>query len=395
MNRTAAPTVRSLLLLAAALVAGCSEEPSRSNALVADLPLEDLVVIDTTVTADTSGTFRMYLGMNGSINMLGASGNYTACLALQFNPALFPARDTIAVHQATLTLSDTTWTGDSLGTLAFTVHRIERGWNASRLTWDSIQTGFYETAERGRFTGTGGPDSISVDLDTAMVREWFRSSGTTKYGILLLPAGIGGLIRGFLTFGEETAALRPRLRVIAGNVSGTTRDTSTFDLGTDTFVANVDNLGADPSLLYLQAGVVYRGSVRFNTGFLPRGAIVNQAELFLERDPAASRLTQFTADTAASAHMLLTSDPTGIFEPDYLSAVGRRLGGASNTFRFDVRHAVQTWTKGGNYGFLLRVATASEFNSLDLYCFAAASAPDPARRPRLRILYSVRTQGGS
>jgi hypothetical protein len=92
--------------------------------------------------------------------------------------------------------------------------------------------------------------------------------------------------------------------------------------------------------------------------------------------------------------MLLSNDPAGIFESDFYSSAGRRLAGTSTTFRFDVRHAVQTWARGGNYGFLLRVATASEFNSLDLYCFGSVSAPDPARRPRLRVVYSVRNQGG-
>ena len=396
MTRADLRTVCSLALLAAVLLAGCSEEPSRSNALVADLPLDEFTVKDTTVSADTSGTFRTYQAMNGSINMLGSYGRYTACLAIQFTPSAFPTRDTIVVHQATLMLSSATWTGDSLGTLSFTAHRVERGWSASRLTWDSIQTGFFESAERGRYVGAGGPDSqmISLDLDTAMVREWFRSSGTTKYGIILVPAAPGGLIRGFFTFGEDSSAIRPTLRVIAGNVSGTSRDTSTFVLGTDTFVANIDELAADPGLIYLQAGVVYRGNLRFDTGFLPRGAIVNQAELLLERDAASSHLTRFTADTVVSAHMLLSNDPAGIFESDFYSSAGRRLAGTSTTFRFDVRHAVQTWARGGNYGFLLRVATASEFNSLDLYCFGSVSAPDPARRPRLRVVYSVRNQGG-
>lgn len=382
-------------LLCGLLLAGCSDEPTLNNALTSSLPLEGFAAYDTTIAADTSTTFRKYVAMNGATNMLGMADGYTAMAAIQFVPGYFPRRDTATVFRATLTLTTVTWMGDSLGTLGFTVHRIDKSWSTSRLTWDSVYSGFYDPAVvRGSYMG--GPaadrDTISVELDTAMVREWLQSTSTNKYGIILVPTPSSTIVRGLYPFELDSVSWRPTVTIYAGNAAGTSLDTTRYNVGADTFVGNIDNLATDPALFYLQAGVVYRSTLHFPTSFIPRGAIINSAELTIDRDPAASRLSRFVVDSLVTAHLLLSADPTGIFESDYTATAGRPKAGTSTSFSFDLRHAAQAWVKGTNDGILLRNNSVREFSSFDLYAFAGPRHPDPARRPRLHLVYSVRKE---
>ena len=143
----------TMSLAGAALLAlgtlGCSEEPTEANSLTASLPLADLVVHDTTIVATGSTTFKQFVVMDGVLNLVGKTGNYTAITALTFYPSLFPVRDTAAIYSAKLKLRCVSWYGDSSGQFSLSVYRIVRGWFQTSITWDTLQAGFYETTPRG------------------------------------------------------------------------------------------------------------------------------------------------------------------------------------------------------------------------------------------------------
>lgn len=374
--------------------AGCSEEPTVGNSLVADLPLADLLVRDTMLTATRGSSALTVIPMNGPLNLLGSSEGFTAAMALQFFPSLFPPRDTALVFSATLRMHAVTWMGDSAGQLGFTVHRITRGWSQASMTTDSVTAGFYEEGVvRGTYTGGAAPDThiVAVSLDTAMVRLWLQTptaTTDTKYGIYLLPAAGTTILRGFIGFDIVTDSLRPQLTIIAGNVAGTSRDTSYFTLGTDTFFGSVTTFTPDPDRLVTRAGLAIRSSLVFDLTGIPRGAIVNKADLLLQRDPADSRLTRFSGDSLVSAHVLLSESDLSLFESDRTSSPGGRKDGTPYTVSIDLRHATQAWLRGPNYGLLLRVSSASEFSSADSYAFFSPQAADSTLRPRLRVVYA-------
>ncbi len=393
------------LLIAVGVAAGglsCSEEPTPENSLVAALPLEQFAFRDTTVGATGDSTFRQYTPMNGDINLIGKYNGYTAYLPLEFYPSYFPTRDTATVLSATLRLHAASWFGDSTAPFAFNVYRILRAWDPATLQWDSLQMSLYDPSTLvGTYSGTVGPDTqtVVVALDTGMVHQWLESNTsatTTKYGILLIPAGQTNVVRGFYAFGVADS-IAPSLQIIAQNPSAAAPDTATYLNGQDTFAGNIDNLVTTPSLLYVQSGVPYRGLLKFDVSFLPRGAIVNKAELQLHRDPATSHATRFTTDTAVAAHVLLSGSDFTQFQTIDVS-MGRRTAGTSDLFSFDLRHAVQYWIAAPNYGILLAgprgvdgAGLDGEHTTFDLTTFFSTHA-DSTLRPRLRILYSVETK---
>lgn len=385
---------RWLPLILAAVVLSCSEDPTEQNALIAPLPFVEVAVRETTITASRGTSFRQLLPMNGDVNLIGRSGGYTATTALAFYNNVFPIRDTVSVLSATLYLRAKTFFGDSTAPFSFTVHRILRSWTQGLTTWDSVQTGFYDAGTiSGSFAGNVGADTqrIAVTLDTAMVRKWLATTTTSttddKWGIVLAPTPGTNVVRGFHSFEADSVKDLPTLEIIAANTAQTIRDTTTFNLGIDTFVGNYEGLTSRPDLLYLQAGIVYRSNLRFDVSFIPKGATINLAEILLERDPATSVLNRFSGGGAFNVHLMLEDSALGLFESG--ATAGALKAGTANTYGADARRAVQSWLRGPNYGLLLRIQGEQEFTSFDLVTFHNASASNAAVRPKLRIVYAV------
>jgi len=390
-----------LVCVIAGVFGSCSEDATEANAIVSPVPLRDYLFRDTTVYADTTASFRNYIPMNGDINLVGRSGAYEARLVIQFTPSYFPLRDTALVYAATLRLKSVSWFGDSSGFLSFNVYPVTRSWNPAALTWDTLQAGFYDQSTvRGTFSGGAAPDSqwISIPLDTAMVRQWLASApttGLTNYGVALVPVAGSTLIRGFHQYSSDTS-LTPTLEIIAGSPTGAQRDTNQYRICYDSFAGNIDNLVSDPSLIYVQSGVVYRSLIHFNLSFIPRGALVTSAEMLLERDPATSLLNRFSGTPEVVAHQLTNSSDNTVYDQIQYET-GTLKSGTDNTFSFDLRHEVQLWLKGTNNGVIIAGTNYfdryslrdSERISLDRYTFFSHRASTPARRPRVKILYAV------
>jgi hypothetical protein len=375
------------------MLGACSDTPTEANSPKSPLPVFDVVTRDTAIAAAGSSTFKEYVVMDGAANLIGRSGNYSASALIEFYQAYFPIRDTAKVFSAKLTLQSIYWFGDPTGSIAFDVYSINSPWSSSTFTGDTLVTGFYDPSViRGTYSSTAGPDTqqVVINLDTAMVRSWLSTSGASaNYGVILVPNAASNVVRGLHQFDSDSAKMQPTLQIIAGNVAGTVFDTTSYTLGMDTFVGNIDNLATDPTLLYAQSGVVYRSLLNFDVSFIPRGAIINAAELQLVRNRTASRIDKFTTDTVVYAHVALNSSVPPSIENEVLASPGRRMTDSASTFSFDIRHAVQTWLTGPNYGLLLRAGNTQEFSSFSLYTFYNQRA-GTGLRPRLRIVYSMK-----
>jgi hypothetical protein len=386
--------VRSLLrripgiALILPVILSCSEDPNILNSLDTRFTDVDVEVIVDTLESTSGTSFRQSIPTNGEVNLVGLSGAHEARMTLQFTSG-FVQRDTVEILSATLRLRGVTWFGDSSGMVSFNVHKILRPWSSLTLTWDSVaSSGFYEEGViRGSYTGTIMADTeyVSLNLDTAMVREWLRPSTFTQYGIALIPVTGSTVARGFVAFGTDSSQYVPNLTVIARNEAGTVTDTTVYTAGNDTFLGNIDNLVSDPGRIYVQAGVAYRSTLMFDASVIPPGAIVNKADLLLRLDQAASKVSRFTGDTLQAVHVRTSTTDSTMFESE--GSIGR--SGESGENLYELRHAVQLWVNGINNGLLVRASSLNEFSSLDQYVFYGPVATDPALRPKVRVTYTV------
>ncbi len=386
-------TMRSILpsfwtLLFLLTFAGCSDDLNVLNSLDTKFTDVDVEVIIDTLESVSGTSFRQYIPTNGVYNMLGIGSGVEARMAMQFTSG-FVQRDTIEILSATLRLRAVTWFGDSSGTLSFEVYKILRPWSSLTLTWDSTTaSGFYEDGVvRGSYSGPVNADTgyVSLSLDTAMVREWLEPLTSTSYGFLLLPTSGSTVARGFIAFGTDSAQYVPTLTVIARNDAGTVTDTTVYNIGNDTFLGNVDNLVTDPGRIYVQAGVVYRSTLNFDASSIPQGAIVNKADLILQLDRTASKISKFSGDTLQAAHIRTSTTDSTKFESE--GSVGQE--GPSGEILYEFRRGVQLWVNGINNGVLIRASSLNEFSDLDQYVFYGPAASDPALRPKIRVTYTV------
>lgn len=377
------------------MAVGCSESITNPLTPGSGLQRNDVIIRDTTLVAVSDSVFLLRIPPDSLLfaptqrNLIGKNGNYTALAAVRFYP---PARDTVSVLSAKLTLRFISRQGDATGSFGFTVHKILSEWNQRSLNWPKAnEAGFYEAGVvRGSYSSTSTVDTqvVTIELDTAMVREWFRS-GQTSYGVLLVPTPASTIIRGFSAFDYDSSQFWPKLEVIAtdANRTGRFRDTTSYQdpAGADAYVANADPFPIDSERIYTQAGIVYRSVLKFDISKLPPGTIINSAELQLERDGALSQVFGYSPDPTPVVHAITQRDSV-IFESPF--ATGALKGSSTTTFAFDIRRQVQLWVNGANNGLLLRQSLANEINTLDRFVFYGSRATDPAKRPRIVIKYT-------
>ncbi len=382
-------------LIMATLFLACSEAIIDPKTPGSGLTNRDVVIRDTVLFAvsDTSFLTRIatdpLYDVNGAFvlplqqSSVGKAGNYIARSLMKFFP---PIRDTINVLSAKLTLKFLSWRGDSAGTFAFGIHKVNVGWSQDTLKWDAVNgTGFFDPTPLSVYTSTIGPDTqtITINLDTALVRSWYRSDITSS-GILLAPTAASSLIRGFAAFDHDSSTYGPKLQVIARGISqGALIDTTTFTTAIDCYVADVSPFNMLTDHLYTQAGVAYRSSLKFDVSSLPRGAIVNTAELLLVSDPAITKISKFTANPQPTVHAR-TADSS-----KYQATGSTGTISSGTTYAFDVRLQMQQWVGGYNYGLLLRQPNVNEFGTLDLFGFYSSEAANASVRPRIKVKYAV------
>jgi hypothetical protein len=200
-----------------------------------------------------------------------------------------------------------------------------------------------------------------------------------------VPVAGSTVARGFVAFGTtDSIQYVPTLTVIARNDAGTVTDTTVYTIGNDTFLGNVDNLVTDPGRLYVQAGVAYRSTLMFDASPIPKGAIVNKANIVLQLDPA-SHVSEFSGDTLQAIHLRTSLTDSSAFEVE--GAVGE--SGEPGQVLYEFRRGVQLWVNGTNNGVLIRATSLNEFSNLDQYVFYGPEAADAALRPKVIMTYTV------
>lgn len=367
-------------------VMSCSQDPTEKNALASPVTLPATLSRDTTIYATADSTLKLRKAMNGSLDLVGMGGGYTAIAAIRFPNSSY--RDTINVLGATLRLHVVYRLGPSTGTLSFAAYKILLDWDASTATWDTLQaSGYYSATPLGTFSGTISADSqyIEFSLDTTTVRKWLQTpddDDLDRFGIVLYPTS-EGVVGGFDSFDADSSDWRPTLTVFAEDVADGTLDTTTYYSGYDTFFGNLD-MTQEAGTMVIQAGVPYRGWMKFDVSFLKQGDIVNSATLTMYRQTPREFNTR-TVDTAFVAHLCTSGDTSY----SYTYTTFTPVSDTSLTFTGDLRHCVQKWITGSNYGVLLRAPSATEYSTFDQFIFYSNEVSAAALRPSLHIVYST------
>jgi hypothetical protein len=245
---------------------------------------------------------------------------------------------------------------------------------------------YYDPVPRpdGVPTGTIDTGRITLALDTALVREWFSvtiDTSTNNQG-MFITANPSNTIQGFWSFANPSAALFPKLRVrYSRNGVTTTYEHST---GFSRYLATVPpgDLLQDPSRLYVQTGVAYRGTLTFDLSSLPAPVSVNRAVIELSLDSVASDRSIYSSDSlfafAVTGTGALGASTLGLGIP--LPEPTRRV------YSFNGESIVRTWLQSAVEQTAV-IAGFSENSTLTRFVFFGPAAADDLR-PRLIVTYS-------
>lgn len=391
------------VLAATLFLWGCNDQPSPLGSdFITDTLVTVVVGPDDAVLLDSaySGRIEIPLTNGGDIGristfLVGRTPGARATSFMRFGtvPDSLASLQESEIVSMSLKLFPTSYAyGDTASnTLSFSVNRITGLWSPASTT-DSIRNGNFLGEQFGSFSGTivfaDSATPVLIPLsDKQQVYNWLYAD-SAKYGLALVPGDGSGLIRQFSTIGVgDVNRSTSSIELIYKRTGSDRTDTVALPAAfINTFVESMNP--PQPDRITTQGGVIYRSHLFFDIGAIPPLATIHRAELVLTLDPAATQIGRVTVEPKLIARF--ASDST-LKSSDESYALATRRGNSDEYVFPNIAPAVERWLRGeANYGMLLHPETGRELSEVNRLVFYDLNHPDPSKRPRLTIVYSVR-----
>jgi hypothetical protein len=377
----------AILALLAATLIRCSEDPNPVGARL--LPGSDLLSLDTVSLSATESYSQIGIPSGAASRLLVGSTPEVESWAVVSFSAIPDSIVFFPMVSAEINLRTVYHFGsDSLAPFSVAVHKVLMQWGADSLTIDSVNApGFYDPTSYSSLDTSfaGDTATISIPIDTAIVRSWGTISDTsaTNYGLLIRPTNTG-LIKGFATFLTSDQTQLPellmRFKDAAGNI-----DTAIVITGSSRSVAKVKDASwaSDSVRLYVRNGVAYRGIVGFDISSIPPHAAIHKATLQLTLDPSSSEFNLYTVDSTLT--MFIGDD--GSIVNTIVDLGEPQQVGDQRVHQSSIGEIVQRWVRASTQ-HKVAISGYDEPDAADLFVFYGAAAP-PALKPKLTVIYSI------
>ncbi len=387
--------ILALALLSFTLITfliSCNDEPSSIGVELISGELLAVRTFDsqTDTVSQSSSYFKNVIALGSSTwILLGKYQDIEASTLLRF---IFGLSDSlradvidgnINVLDSWIVLTDRYTFGDTLASMEFTTHKVNSSWSFTQFTIDSLSKLQFENEDVG--SNLVATDSnYTFNLDGSLVLSWLKNSADntleSNYGIYLVPKDISGKVTGFeaLTALSSEAA---KLFVVIEK-SGVYTDTiNGFVIGDASLVdGEVPNL--PQGLIGMQSSLAINSKLRFDVSGLPKGLVVNSAELILTRDSLNS-ISGTGFNNSLRASFLSYSDSLNTQG----SAVTLTFSG--NKYTGNITSFLRNWIDTGeNNGLLLQAG--NQFDGLELFAIFGSDAADLSLKPRLKVTYTIK-----
>lgn len=394
-----------LAVLAGAGLQSCNDLPSSpgSSFITDTLITTVLSSSDTTlITGGFSGLVQVPISNGGdqantNIFLLGQTPSARAMSFIRFStvPDSVSTLQESEIISASLRLQPLGYTfGDTTSNqLQFTVSRITSPW-APSATIDTIQKGSFIGEQFQSFSGSialgDSADPVRIMFpDKAALYQWLFTN-SAGYGLALVPESGSTVVRQFSTVGigdlERASATIELVYKRAGS-----DQTDTVNVASAFVNTFVESLAPVPEeTLTVQGSVLYRSHLFFDVSMIPSLATIHRAELILTWNPEASMFG--TTGPPESLNAYFATDSSLVSNDGSYARATRRIDSKEYLFP-NIGTAVERWLRGApNYGLVLYMDVGSELRKLDRLVFYGPDDPDPAKRPRLTIVYSAKPQ---
>jgi len=270
---------------------------------------------------------------------------------------------------------------DTLGTMNFTVHKVNSYWSPSAFTIDSLYKLDKDQNDiSSQFTIT---DTIyTFHIDNALPLSWIKNSADntleSNFGIYLEPTASSNKVIGFqaLTALSSQAA---KLTVVIEK-PGAYVDTINGYIAADISLVDGPVPSLPQGLMCVQSSISINSRLKFDLGVLPPGLVINKAELFITYDSLNS--VKGSSSNNSLKVFYLTSDDTTSTQGNSISLLS-----SDNQYTGDITLFVRNWvSRKENYGMLIEAGSPTI--GLDLFALKGSDYTIISERPRLRITYT-------
>lgn len=276
---------------------------------------------------------------------------------------------------------------DSTGTVGFNIYPINKQYNFTTITKDSISESSIGTTVLGSYNGAvTDTNSIYIPFDNATAKNWLEYAADTSYaqknyGIALVSNASSNTIKGFGGYFNGTANLTPQIIIVANKNNVT--DTLKYPFETISF-PDVQNPYYPADRIVIQNGISLNSILNFNLDKLPPRVIINDAYLRLKID-----LSNSTLSSQLSRIMQISMMTDTVAKTTDGSSFATTLDD-SITVSVHLQPIFQRWNYGTavNYGILVR--NVLNVLNLDRYVFYGPGVQDTTLRPKLQIRYTPR-----
>ncbi|MDI6766523.1 MAG: DNRLRE domain-containing protein [Bacteroidota bacterium] len=363
-------------------IIGCSDDPSELG--LGLISPEDTLKLTSIVTKATKDSTFLYRITGASRLMIGNYSNTEinssihARGLIQFTGFKNIPENSI-IESAVINTPINYTLGDSSHLMVIETYEILRSWNKDSFIWDSVDNNFYNSTPDSAFLLRISETDTAILRIDKLVRKWVKNRDSSQYGIILVPQ-------------RERLSRSDRGIIIGTNnpslLTVTYRDSADSVRIFETTVTQQSYIadGTPPSAserLFLQAGIGYRGLIRFDSLNIPARVSISDAKLELLLDNSLPNKNSIARDSILVHLLRKNSYP---YDSLAWSTFCKRSDKDSNTYIADIRTIVQQWILGApNYGIVIR--PYGESSTFDRFALHGVSAPE-ILRPKLTITYT-------
>jgi hypothetical protein len=278
---------------------------------------------------------------------------------------------------------------DSMGSVSFNVYPLNKNFNFSSITSDSVNSGNIGASQLGSYTGNPmDTNSIYIPFDNTVAKNWLEYAADTNYavknyGIAFVPNASSGTIKAFggYRLAGSSPNLSPKIVIVANKNNKT--DTLVYDFETLT-LTNVNSLTYLPDRFQVQNGISFYNILNFDISKVPANSIINEAYLRLKLDKPVSYISAGASLDMYYFMMLDTIAKTND------AASLKSLLEDSVTVSVRLTQFFQKWNYGLLTNFGVTMMNTNDFYNLDRFVFYGPGVQDTAKRPKLIIRYTPR-----
>lgn len=382
------------------LLISCNEKPTDVGyELISDtVSIHIISHSDTNLITSTERRIISSSAFNTGSIFVGIANNIKTISAIRFN--YLP--DSVAylkeenIEKVTLVLFPSRYAmGDTTNpNFGFTIKKIERFWSIEA-NYDSITAPGMLSYDLATFDGKIDLQdtlrSIDIDLNRKIIADWLeRRTDTNAYivnwGIALVPKNNSNVIYSFNGQGIGSV-LFPGMRIIFRDKNN---DLDTINLDASITTSFIDYPPFDNSKIVFQGGLDVRTNLYFDLSMIPPFSGISKMDMQLTLDKENSILGNLPQ--VEDFRIDFVADTTKKLFGNYYYYMEASDTNLTKYYCPSLTSAAESWNRKDGKGVLQVRGSNMEslYRRLDRYVFHGINDPDTTKRPKVRVIYTIR-----